>query len=64
MTKLSWRPSGKQLGFFIVFAFVAVVAAANAHLVHVAFRSQPDCVLGNETPGKDGVVYRAAKPAC
>lgn len=64
MTKTLWRPRGKQLGFLIAFAVIAVFAAANAHLIHVAFQSQPDCALGQETPGKDGVVHRAAKPAC
>lgn len=64
MKKAAWRPNGRQLGVFIVFVVLAIVVGANAHLVHVAFQSQPDCALGGETPSADGVVYRAAKPAC
>lgn len=37
--------------------------AANAHLVYVAFASQPDCVEHGKSPGHDGT-YRAAKSAC
>ena len=39
-----------------VLAGVLTFVGANAHLIYVAFQSQPDCVAG------DG--YRAAKPAC
>lgn len=39
------------------------VAGANAHLVYVAFQSQPDCVAHLKTAGGDGG-YRAAKSAC
>ena len=46
----------------IVSAVLAVFVAANAHLVAVAFSSQPDCAL---SPTVDGVAtYRAAKPSC
>jgi hypothetical protein len=36
---------------------------ANAHLVYVAFKSQPDCVAHVKSAG-DGEGYRAAKSAC
>ena len=36
---------------------------ANAHLVYVAFQSQPDCVATSKETG-DGGGYRAAKSAC
>lgn len=42
---------------------VAVLLAANAHLVYVAFSSQPDCVAHLEDAGGPGT-YRAAKSAC
>ncbi len=64
MIKASWRLTGRQLGVLIVFTVLAIVLGANAHLVHVAFQSQPDCALVDETSGAGGVIYRAAKPAC
>lgn len=42
---------------------IAGVVGANAHLVYVAFQSQPDCVAHLKTAGGDGG-YRAAKSAC
>ena len=42
---------------------VAVIVAANAHLVWVAFKSQPDCVAHSRTAG-DGGDFRAARSAC
>lgn len=62
--KTTWRPSGKQLGLLLAISVLAVFAAANAHLVLVAFRSQPECALRLDTPQTGGTVYRAAKPAC
>ena len=47
----------------IVGAGVLVFIGANAHLVHVALSSQPDCVEHLKTQGRDGA-YRAAGPAC
>lgn len=40
-----------------------VLIAANAHLVFVAFTSQPDCVGHLKDHGAPGA-YRAAKSAC
>ena len=42
---------------------VGVLLAANAHLVYVAFSSQPDCVTHLKGEGEQGT-YRAAKSAC
>lgn len=41
----------------------ALVAFANAHLVYVAFGSQPDCVPHAKSAGEAGT-FRAARPAC
>lgn len=41
---------------------VAGFVAANAHLVTVATRSQPDCVL--DPTGQEGAAPRAARPSC
>lgn len=46
-----------------VAAGIIGVLGANAHLVYVAFASQPDCVEHGKSPGHDGT-YRAAKSAC
>ena len=42
---------------------VGVLLVANAHLVYVAFSSQPDCVAHLKDAGEQGT-YRAAKSAC
>jgi len=44
-------------------AVVAVIVAANAHLVWVALDSQPDCVAHSRSAGEGGD-YRAARSAC
>ena len=57
------RPPGGWLPWIIVPAVVLVFAAANAHLVYVAFQSQPECVAHLKGAG-EGTGYRAAKSAC
>jgi hypothetical protein len=49
-----------------VAAGLAVLVAANAHLVYVSVTSQPDCVAHAKQPGSDatGTVYRAARSSC
>ncbi|WP_306454942.1 MULTISPECIES: hypothetical protein [unclassified Mesorhizobium] len=47
----------------LVPAGLLLFAGANAHLVYVAFQSQPDCVA-HVKDTSDGGGYRAAKPAC
>lgn len=54
-----WRP----VTFLIVAACLGLVVLANAHLVHVALDSQPDCVPHARTAGEDGT-FRAARSAC
>jgi hypothetical protein len=43
---------------------VAVLLGANAHLVYVAFTSQPDCVPHAKEIGVEGAPLRAARSAC
>lgn len=51
------------LGWLIGLGIVAILLVANAHLVYVAFTSQPDCVSHLKSP--DGSEhFRAAKSAC
>ena len=57
--RLNWR----LVSLLIVGAGVLVFIGANAHLVHVALISQPDCVEHLKTEGQDGA-YRAARPSC
>lgn len=56
---LNWR----LLSVLIAGAGLALLVAANAHLVYVAVQSQPDCVPHLKTSG-DGDTFRAARSAC
>lgn len=57
------RLLGGWLPWVLVPAAVLLFAGANAHLVYVAFESQPECVQHLKTAdGAEG--YRAAKSAC
>jgi phosphate starvation-inducible membrane PsiE len=57
------RRNTRRLLVAIALALVTVLIGANAHLVYVAFSSQPDCVTHLKGGGEDGT-YRAAKSAC
>lgn len=55
--------SRNWIAWLLVPIGLLVFAGANAHLVYVAFQSQPDCVEHMKAPG-EGNGYRAAKSAC
>jgi hypothetical protein len=57
------RLPGGWLPWLLVPAGLLLFAGANAHLVYVAFQSQPECVAHVKDPG-DGGGYQAAKSAC
>jgi len=57
------RRSTRRLLLLSAVVIAGVLVAANAHLVYVAFSSQPDCVTHLKDEGEPGT-YRAAKPAC
>lgn len=59
LLRLRW----KIMALSIAAAAVAVVIGANAHLLYVAFASQPDCVPHAKEAGQNGT-FRAAAPAC
>ena len=61
----STTPSRRKAGlaWLLVPAGLLLFAGANAHLVYVAFQSQPDCVEHVRAAGA-GEGYRAAKSAC
>ena len=65
MTALARRPrlNWRLVSLLIAGAGLLVFIGANAHLVHVALSSQPDCVEHLKTEGQDGA-YRAARPSC
>ncbi len=54
---------GRWLPWVLALMGLLLFAGANAHLVYVAFQSQPDCVAHVKDPGAGGS-YRAAKSAC
>ncbi len=51
------------LAWLFVSAGLLLVVGANAHLLYVAVRSQPDCVEKWKASG-EGQGYRAAKSVC
>jgi hypothetical protein len=55
--------SRNVLWFAFLLTSFLVVAGANAHLLYVAFQSQPECVSHSKAAG-DGHGFRAAKSAC
>jgi hypothetical protein len=56
---MRWR----TVALLAVGAGLAALIAANAHLVYVAFQSQPDCVPHAKSAGEPGT-FRAARSAC
>lgn len=56
---INWR----FIALLIASAGVAILLAANAHLVYVAFDSQPGCVPHAKEAGQNGA-FRAARSAC
>jgi hypothetical protein len=57
------RLPGGWLAWVLIPAGLLLFAGANAHLVYVAFQSQPDCVT-HLKGASDGPGYQAAKSAC
>lgn len=61
----SRRRSTRRLLTIAALVIVGTLVAANAHLVYVAFSSQPDCVTHSKGGGEqEQGTYRAAKSAC
>ena len=57
------RLPGGWLPWVLAPGILLAFGAANAHLVYVAFQSQPECVTHLKDAG-EGTGYRAAKSAC
>jgi hypothetical protein len=51
------------LAWVLVSAGLLLMAGANAHLIYVSVKSQPDCIEHAKAAG-EGRGYRAAKSAC
>jgi len=58
------RSGRKTVVLAMVALGVALFVGANAHLVYVAFTSQPDCVPHAKEVGVEGAPLRAARSAC
>ena len=60
-TSPRWR---LPLGWLVGTGIVAGLLLANAHLVYVAFTSQPSCVSHLKVPDGSTDHFRAAKSSC
>ncbi|ODT12518.1 MAG: hypothetical protein ABS57_21745 [Mesorhizobium sp. SCN 65-12] len=58
------RRSRRWIALALVAATIAVFIGANAHLIYVAFVSQPDCVPHLKEAGREDGAFRAADAAC
>ncbi|HLW26128.1 MAG TPA: hypothetical protein VKY54_00225 [Kiloniellales bacterium] len=57
-----WKP-GLVIGFILA-AVVLLAVGANAHLVHLATTTQPECVPHLKSMNEADGAFRAAKSAC
>lgn len=58
------RRNQRRIALALVAAIIAVFISANAHLIYVAFVSQPDCVPHLKEAGREDGAFRAADAAC
>jgi hypothetical protein len=63
---ISQPPARRRLplGWIVGLSIVAVLLVANAHLVYVAFTSQPACITHLKVPDGTSDHFRAAKSGC
>jgi len=57
-------PNWKWISIAIATIGILGLLGANAHLVYVALRSQPECVAHTKATDGSGSAYSAAKSAC
>lgn len=60
----SGKYSKRSLLICGVLAALAIVLAANAHLVYVAMTSDPECIVTNTDIEMAGKIYRPVKSGC
>ena len=58
------RSGSRRIWIAMALILVAIVAAANIHLVYVAVTSHPPCVPHLQSPDGSGTAFRAASSAC
>jgi hypothetical protein len=58
------RATARVKWLAIVAVLLTAFIGANAHLVYVAIRSQPECVVATGGDATSGADLRPAKPAC
>lgn len=58
------RLKNSRLAWLLVCGALLAFAGVNAHLVYVAFASQPDCIDHLKEAGTSEGKFRAAKSAC
>jgi hypothetical protein len=65
MPNVAVKPKRKLLPIWLLAgAALSVFLAANAHLVYVAVRSEPDCVPHLKEKASRPDQFRAASPSC
>jgi hypothetical protein len=58
------KRGSRWLPWLLVPAVILIFAGANAHLIYVAFTSQPSCVPHMKVTGTAAGEFRAAASAC
>lgn len=62
--KKSWWPERRVIWILLCLAAVGIFIFANMHLVYVAMKSQPKCVVHSVHADAPSETFRAAKPSC
>ena len=58
------RSGKRSLVILGVLVGLAIILAANAHLVYVAMTSDPECIVTNSDVELAGKIYRPVKSGC
>jgi hypothetical protein len=58
------RPNWRAVSFLLAGVVIALFIVANAHLIYVAFASQPDCLPHSKAGENHGASFSAAKSSC
>lgn len=58
------RRNWRAISLILAGAGIALFVGANAHLIYVAFASQPECLEHSKAGVNDGGAFSAAKSSC
>ena len=58
------RRNWRTISLLLAGASVALFVGANAHLIYVAFASQPDCLEHTRAGANNSGAFSAAKSSC